>query len=82
MKMVNIYLDLSSFTVFLKNRNIFSKIRRSKVADYVALTLLQDILMTDPYFEQMVSQIYHTENKLHKANYFDTEKVGKYDQEM
>ena len=27
-----------TFTVFLKNRNISSKIKRSKVTDYAALT--------------------------------------------
>ena len=30
-------LNLSIFTVFLKNRNFISKIRRSKVTDYAAL---------------------------------------------
>ena len=30
-------LSVSSFTVFLKNRNFISKIRRSKVTDYAAL---------------------------------------------
>ena len=29
---------LAFFTVFLKNRNIISKIKRSKVTDYAALT--------------------------------------------
>ena len=37
MKMVNVYLNLSIFTVFLKNRNFISKIRRSKVTDYAVL---------------------------------------------
>ena len=37
MKMVKIYLNLSIFTVFLKNRNLISKIRTSKVTDYAAL---------------------------------------------
>ena len=37
MKMENVYLNLSIFTVFLKNRNFISKIRRSKVTDYAAL---------------------------------------------
>ena len=32
------YLNFSFFTVFLKNRNIISKIKRSKVTDYAALT--------------------------------------------
>ena len=30
-------LNFSFFTVFFKNRNIFSKIKRSKVTDYAAL---------------------------------------------
>ena len=33
----NVYLNFSYFTVFLKNRNIISKIERSKVIDYAAL---------------------------------------------
>ena len=33
-----VYLNLSIFTVFLKNRNFISKIRRSKVTDYAALS--------------------------------------------
>ena len=37
--MVNVYLNLSIFTVFLKNKNIIFKIRRSKVTDYAALSL-------------------------------------------
>ena len=36
-KMVNVYLNLSIFTVFLYNKNIIFKIRRSKVTDYAAL---------------------------------------------
>ena len=35
--MVILYLNLSIFTLFLKNRNIISKIRRSKITDYAAL---------------------------------------------
>ena len=30
---------MSIFTVYLKNRNIFSKVRRSKVTDHAALTM-------------------------------------------
>ena len=37
--MVKCYLNLSIFTVFLKNRNFISKIKRSKVTDYAALTI-------------------------------------------
>ena len=40
MKMVNVYLNLSIFTVFLKSRNLVSKIRISKVTDNAALNLL------------------------------------------
>ena len=36
-KWENVYLNLSIFTVFLKNRKFISKIRRSKVTDYAAL---------------------------------------------
>ena len=32
------YLNFSIFTVFLKNRNIISKMKRSKATDYAALT--------------------------------------------
>ena len=35
---LNVYLNFSFFTVFLKIRNIISKIKRSKVTDYAALT--------------------------------------------
>ena len=34
----NVYMNLSIFTVFLKNKNTIFKIRRSKVTDYAALT--------------------------------------------
>ena len=37
-KWSNVYLNLSIFTLFLKNKNIIFKIRRSKVTDYAALT--------------------------------------------
>ena len=35
--MVKCYLNLSIFTVFLKNKNTIFKIRRSKVTDYAPL---------------------------------------------
>ena len=35
--MVQCLLEFEYFVVFLKNRNIISKIRRSKVTDYAAL---------------------------------------------
>ena len=34
------YLNFSFFTVFLKNINISSKIKRSKVTDYAALIIV------------------------------------------
>ena len=34
------YLNFSFFTVFLINRNISSKIKRSKVTDYAALRIV------------------------------------------
>ena len=37
MKMVKCLPEFEYFTVFLKNRNFISKIRRSKVTDYAAL---------------------------------------------
>ena len=36
--MVKCLPEFEYFTVFLKNKNIISKIRRSKVTDYAALT--------------------------------------------
>ena len=38
----NVNLNFSFFTVFLKNRNIISKIKRSKVKDYAALKVIED----------------------------------------
>ena len=42
MKLVNVYLNLVFFTVFLKNRNNSSKIKRSKVTDYAALSKISN----------------------------------------
>ena len=36
--MVNFLPEFGNFTVFLKNKNIIFKIRRSKVTDYAALS--------------------------------------------
>ena len=38
MKLVKCIPEIKCFTVFLKNRNIISKIKRSKVSDYAALS--------------------------------------------
>ena len=42
--MVKCYLNLSIFTVFLKNKNIIFKIRRSKVTDYAALNCVLSVV--------------------------------------
>ena len=39
--MVKCLPELSIFTVFLTNRNFIYKIRRSKVTDYAALSIVQ-----------------------------------------
>ena len=46
----NVYHNFSFFTVFLKNRNIISKIKRSKVTDHAALKLvgLRSAVVTIP----------------------------------
>ena len=43
--MVNVYLNLSIFTMFLKNKNIILKIRTSKVTDYAALRFEQVVVV-------------------------------------
>ena len=45
----NVYLNFSFFTVFLKNRKIISKIKRSNVTDYAALTSVQ--IQKQKYFK-------------------------------
>ena len=41
-KMENVNLNLSIYTVFLKNINFISKIRRSKFTDYAALRYIKE----------------------------------------
>ena len=41
-------MNFSFFTVFLKNRNISSKIKRSKVTDYAGLNVSLAIFMDNP----------------------------------
>ena len=48
-KWLNVYLNLSIVTVFLKNRNFISEIRRSKVTEYAALTLCSIITPFDAF---------------------------------
>ena len=53
--MVKCLPDLSIFTVFLKNKNIIIKIRRSKVTEYAALkTLLQQGISEFVLFDVLV----------------------------
>ena len=40
-----VYLNLSIFTVYLKNKNIIFKIRISKVTDYAALSFKRRLYM-------------------------------------
>ena len=42
-KIVKSFHDFEYFTVFLKNRNFTSKIKRSKVTDYAALTAQEKV---------------------------------------
>ena len=56
-KMVNVYLILSIFIVFLKNRNLISKIRRSKVTDYAALTARISFPFTILFYEITMTNI-------------------------
>ena len=45
------YLNFSIFTVILKNRNIInSKMKRSKVTDYVAFNALLFLKSLSPFF--------------------------------
>ena len=44
--MVNCLPEFEYFTVFLKNRNFISKIRRSKVTDYAALSYLLILIVS------------------------------------
>ena len=48
MKTVNCLPDFEYFTVFLKNKNIIFKIRRSKVTDYAALS---DVWLVQIYWK-------------------------------
>ena len=48
-------MNLSIFTVFLKNRNFTSKIKRSKVTDYAALIFNINavvLALFDNYYEK------------------------------
>ena len=51
-------LNLSTFAVFLNNRNIISIIRRSKVTDYAALGQINSIIeITNPNVERKISRV-------------------------
>ena len=59
MKMVKFYLNLSIFTVFLKNINLISKISRSKVTDYAALTFLSGVKVKTECFCRLEDFFYY-----------------------
>ena len=63
MKMETVYLNLSTFTVFLKNKNIIFKNRRSKVTDYAALSSLSISVLRN----LEANKLYDRANKLYKA---------------
>ena len=51
-KMVKCLPEFEYFTVFLKNKNIIFKTRRSKVTDYASLTLItRNITQQRPSFQ-------------------------------
>ena len=45
--------EFTEFTVFLKNKNIIFKIRRSKVTDYADLTVL-NLYMFNYFIHEMI----------------------------
>ena len=47
-KMVKSLREFEYFTVFLKNSNFTSKIKRAKVTDYAALRDIQNVTLTEP----------------------------------
>ena len=58
------YLNLSIFTVFLKNRNFISKIRRSKVTDYAALKQFFDVAIIKCLKAKHSKGLYQTGSKI------------------
>ena len=55
-------MNLSIFTVFLKNKNIIFKIRRSKVTDYAALTFSFVLYLVDNVY--IDTSIFMPKNRL------------------
>ena len=57
--MVKCIRDFSFFTVFLKTRNIISKIKISKVTDYAALTIVGIFKIFLSSLKSMLSSVEH-----------------------
>ena len=67
--MVKVYLNLGIFTVFLKNRNFISKIKRSKVTDYAALKFC---LVVENFWHLLITFANNLDNKNKGPDLFDT----------
>ena len=61
------YLNFSYFTVFLKNRNISSDIKRSKVTEYAALIIVNNCKQNITSLSLMVGTTVHV-NIINKWN--------------
>ena len=59
MKKVNVNLNFSIFIVLLKNRNIISKMKRSKVTDYAALNFNVDAEKTLLNLDQVYLNVHY-----------------------
>ena len=57
--MVKCLPEFEYFTVFLKNKNIISKIRRSKVTDYAALIMAFGLRSQKNHLVEMVLLFTH-----------------------
>ena len=65
------------FTVFLKNRNIGSKIKRSKVTDYAALKLMGKKILAILSLKFLINWAYgYTYNVSRLKPGFETEQAG------
>ena len=70
--MLIFYLKLSIFTVFLKNRNFISKIKRSKVTDNAALKVANVVIMYRRDILQYFVHYSHIKVDCHKIQQFQT----------
>ena len=60
-------MNLSIFTVFLKNKNIIFKIRRPKVTDYAAL---RESVYCAYYFSYYISHMINKKFSLQRADWY------------